>query len=299
MDMSQFENVLQECLRDLEQGGSNLEECLRRYPKHAAQLEPILLASASLARGREARLSLAFKARVRKRLVQQMYAHPRRLARPTFGFIHRTAPLVRLAASLAAVLLVLLAAGTVYAQRALPGEAFYAWKIASENAWRLVSPDPLGTDLAIAERRLDELIAVRNSPALQAQTLAAYLELTARLRAQLDPENEARILDVLDAQAEQLSQLDILPEETIPNGVPPLDGPTATPITTPLPILVTPPVNSTELPHTVPTVEVVPTAEVLPTSEVRPTVEIVPEILPTVQKPPRPLPTIEISPPIH
>jgi hypothetical protein len=271
--MSEFEYVLQECLHEIEQGASNVEECLQRHPRHAAQLEPILLTSAYLARGREARLSPAFQARVRTRLIQQMHVHPRRLARPRFMFM-------RLTASLAAVMLAFLIAGSVYAQRAMPGETFHAWKIASENAWRLVSPDPLGTDLAIAERRLEELIAVRNDPVLQAQALAAYLQVTDRLRSQMDPANEARILAVLDAQAEELSQLEILPEEPAPNIVPPFEVPTATLVETPLPILETPQVNPTQLP------------------EIVPTVEVVPELLPTVQDPPKLIPTLEIPPPI-
>jgi len=270
--MSEFESVLQECLRDIEQGIANVEECLQQHPKHAAQLEPILLTSAYLARGREARLSPAFQARVRTRLLREMYAHPRP-RRGSFMFM-------RLAASLAAVMLVLLSTGTVYAQRALPGEAFYAWKIASEQAWRLISPDPVGTDLVMAERRLEELIAVRNDPLLQAQALEAYLQMRNRLMSQLDPSNEARIRAVLDAQAEELSQLEILPGEPAPNIVPPFEDPTATPATTPLPILATPPGTLTELPQIVPTVE------------------IVPQILPTIPSLPKPLPTIEIPPPI-
>jgi hypothetical protein len=270
--MSEFESVLQECLRDIEQGISNVEECLQQHPKYAAQLEPILLTSAYLARGREARLSPAFQARVRTRLLREMYAHPRPM-RGSFMFM-------RLAASLAAVMLVLLCTGTVYAQRALPGEAFYAWKIASEHAWRLISPDPLGTDLVMAERRLEELIAVRNDPLLQAQALEAYLQMRDRLMAQLEPSNEARIRAVLDAQADELSQLEILPEEPAPNIVPPFEDPTATPATTPLLILATPQVTLTELPQVVPTVE------------------IVPQILATIPHLPKPLPTIEIPPPI-
>lgn len=270
--MSEFESVLQECLRDLEQGISNVEECLHHHPKHAAQLEPILLTSAYLARGREARLSPAFQARVRSRLVREMYAHPRPKRR-SFMFM-------RLAASLAAVMLALLLAGTVYAQRAIPGETFYAWKIASETAWRLVSPDPLGIDLAIAERRLEELIAVRNDPVLQAQALAAYRQVADRLRSQMDPANEARILAVLDAQAEELSQHDILPKEVVPDIVPPFETSTATPVETALPILETPQVNPTELP------------------EILPTVEVVPELPPTIQDPPKLIPTLEVPPPI-
>lgn len=272
--MSEFENVLQECLRDVELDASSIEECLRRYPKHAAQLEPVLLTSAYLARGREARLSPAFKARVRRRLVQQMYAHPRKSARPQFMFM-------RLAVSLAALMLALLVTGTVYAQRALPGEAFYAWKLASENAWRQVSPDPVGTDLAIAERRLDELIAVRNDPVLQAQTLDAYLQVTDRLRSQVDAANRLRILAALALQTKELKQLGVLPDIQDPIQVLPYTPPTMPSlIITPLPSPEITPVNPTQLPP------------------ILPTVEVVPEILPTIQDLPKPLPTIEIPLPI-
>jgi hypothetical protein len=120
------------------------------------------------------------------------------------------------------------------------------------------------------------LIAVRNDPLLQAQALEAYLQMRGRLMAQLEPSNEARIQAVLDAQADELSQLEILPEEPAPNIVPPFEDPTATPATTPLPILATPQVTLTELPQIVPTVE------------------IVPQILPTIPHLPKPLPTIEI-----
>ena len=273
--MSEFETVLQECLYDLEQGSSKVEDCLQRYPHYAPQLEPILLTSIYLGRGREAQLSPAFKARVRTRLIQQVYARPRKPARSYFTFM-------RLAASLAVVMLAILVAGTAYAQRALPGEAFYAWKIASETAWRTVAPDPVGTDLAIAERRLNELIAVKPDPVLYAQTLEAYLRVTERLRAQVDPTNEERIQAVLDAQVEELREHEILPPESIPGVDPQEEGTPAIPVPTPLPILETPQVNPTDLPQIVPTVEVVPT------------VQVVPEILPTLQDPPPILPTIEI-----
>ena len=276
--MSDFENVLQECLQDLERGAVNVEDCLRRFPKHAAELEPVLLTSAYLARGRESRLSPAVHARMRARLLQEMRVHPRKAARSGLLFL-------RLASNLAVMMFALLAAGTVYAQRALPGESFYAWKLASENLWRMVSPDPVEADLIIAERRLEELIAVQNDPALQAQTLAAYLQVAERLRVLADVANETRILAVLDTQAEQLSQLGILPEEspleeTTPNvvptnAVPTLEVPTLAPANTPLPSVETPQVNPTELPEIVPTVEVVP--------DVIPTVQDLPKILPTVE----------------
>jgi hypothetical protein len=277
--MTEFERALQECLHDLEQGHSSLDECLLRYPKHAQQLEPILLTSAYLQRGREARPSAAFKARVRSNLVKQMYAHPRKPARSNFM-------LMRLAVSLAAVLLTSLVAGTAYAQGVLPGNAFYPWKLTSENAWRAISPDPIATDIAIAERRADELIAVRNDPTLYSQALKAYLEVVDRLKSEVDTGNEAHVLALLDSQVEELNQSGIALPQTDQSVVPPSEEPTLTPISTstlpssPLPVLETPQVDPTNLPRIVPTIQVPPEHE----------------IIPTIQAPTKIIPTIEIPP---
>jgi hypothetical protein len=275
--MTEFEKVLQECLHDLDQGVSNVDDCLDRHPQHARQLEPILLTSTYLERAGTARPSNAFKARIRTKLIQQMRARPRKPARSSFVFI-------RFAVGLAAVLLALLTAGTVYAQSALPGEAFYTWKLASENAWRAISPDHVKTDLLIAQRRVDELISVSDEPVLYAQALEAYLEVVARLKSEVDAENEAHVLAVLDSQIEELNQSDILlpqPDEFLP--LP--DEPTLAPAT-PLPILKTPQVNPTDLPQIVPTIQDAP--------EIVPTVEVPEEIIPTIQAQPELIPTIEI-----
>lgn len=281
--MTEFEQALQECLLDLEEGALSVDECLARHPKHARELEPLLLTSAYLARGREVRLSGAFKARIRSRLMEGMYAHPRRPERSGFS-------LMRLASGLAAILLALLTAGTVYAQTALPGNAFYDWKLLSEKTWRAISPDPVETDLAIAERRLSELIAVRDNPVLYAQAMSAYLEVTARLTFELDAGNTARILAALDAQTEELNQAGIfLPQPSIEqDALPPLDEPTVTPAATSVPVLPTPEVDPTGLSPIVPTIQAPP----------EPTLEVPPVVIPTVQDPPKIIPTLEIPPPI-
>lgn len=285
--MTEFEKVLQECLHDLEQGASNVDECLHRHPQHARQLEPILLTSTYLERAGKARPSTAFKGRVRTKLIQQMRAHPRQPARSGFMFM-------RFAAGLAAVLLVLLTAGTVYAQGALPGEAFYAWKLASENVWRAVSPDPIKTDLAIAERRVAELILVSNDPILYAPALDAYLEVADRLRSEVNAENEARIQSVLDAQINELNQLGIVLPNLEEEDPAVLDESTLSPASistaTSHPILETSPINPTDLSQTTPTIQAPP--------ETVPTVEIPQEIIPTIPEPPKIAPTIEIPPPI-
>jgi hypothetical protein len=290
--MTEFEKALQDCLQDVEQGNSNIDECLLRYPQFAQQLEPVLLTSAYLQRGREARPSAAFKARVRTKLIQGMYARPRRRPQSKFMF-------TRLAVGFAAVLLALLVSGTAYAQSALPGNAFYDWKLVSENIWRAVSPDPIGTDLAIAERRLNELIAVYPDPTLYSQTLKAYLDVVDRLKSEVNVESEARILEALDSQVEELNQAGVVLPPVDQNILPP-NEPTQTPTTVPLPVLETPQVNPTDVPEILPTIKV--PSQIVPTiqdpSQPVPTIEVPSGIVPTVQDPPKIIPTIEIPPPI-
>ncbi|RPJ26381.1 MAG: hypothetical protein EHM33_11730 [Chloroflexi bacterium] len=287
--MTEFERILQECLQDLEQGASTVDECLSHHPEHASQLSPVLLANNQLERAGEVRVSEAFKARVRAKLIQEMGTHPRtsRLqpvaVRSGFMFI-------RLATSLAAILLALLVTGTAYAQRTLPGDTFYAWKLASEKAWRAVSSDPVETDLRLAARRVDELKVVGNDPVLRSQALEAYLETAARLKSEMDPENKTHVLEVLDSQVQDLNQLGILPEETNPDELPQPENPIPTPTATPPPILETPtppPIDPTDLPEATPTDLPITSPEVTPTiqapSEIPPTLQVSPEIIPAIE----------------
>jgi hypothetical protein len=276
--MTEFEKALQECLYDVEEGNSSIDECLNRYPKYAQQLEPVLHTSVYLQYGSEARPSAAFKARVRSKLIQQMYAQPRKTARSNFI-------LMRMAVSLAALVLALLVGGTAYAQGSLPGNAFFPWKLASENAWRTVSADPVGTDLAIAQRRMAELIAVSNDATLYTQALDRYLKVAEQLKTEINTQNEAHILTALDAQAKELSRSGIILPQTDPGVVPPSDSdeatsihPTMTATPPPLPVLETPQINPTDLPEIVPTIQV--------PSKIVPTVAVPPRIIPTLEIPP-------------
>jgi hypothetical protein len=287
--MTEFEKVLDQCLRDLERGAANVDECLSRYPNHALQLEPVLLTAEYLVHGREARPSAAFKSRVRRKVLQQVRETPRKNAQFNFMF-------TRFAASLAAIVLALLVTGTAYAQSALPGEAFYAWKLASENAWRVVSPDPVGADLAIADRRVDDLIAVSDNPLLHTQALNAYLEVVARLRSKLGAGNDARILQALNSQTEELNSSGILlPQlDQLEQDVPPLFGePSPTPAANPTFIPEIPQINPTSSNPTAihPLLtEVPPPLPEIP--QVNPT--DLPNIIPTIQVPPDLIPTIQI-----
>lgn len=242
--MTDFEQILEECLDDLEQGASSVDECLTRHPKHAAQLRPILLTAARVTEGHAVRPSAAFKARARAKLTQHIQAHPRK--RAWFNL-----SMLRLATNLAIVMLALLVTGTVYAQGALPGDMLYAWKLGSERVWRAVAPDPVQTDIAIANRRLTEMNAVADDPIRKAEAWKGYQEVRTRLKGELDAETLEQILPVIEVE-----------QETIDDPVEPV----VTPL---LNITVTPQPQSTVLP--VPTVSIFPSTS-LP--KIEPTVQI-------------------------
>ena len=196
--MDNFDLILDDCLIQLSSGASTLDECLARHPKHAAQLKPLLQTASRLERGQEARPSPAFKARARARLTLHMQAHPRR--KPVF------LPFLRVAFSMAVLVLAFLAAGTALAQGALPGELLYDWKLTSEQAWRATASDSLAVDLALSERRVDEMLAVSGDAAAYASALKGYQETLSRLTVHTDAESQARILPVLQSQQERLAQ---------------------------------------------------------------------------------------------
>ena len=258
--MTKFEQVLDECLSDLEQGASNVDECLARHPKHAAQLKPVLLIADSFEQGLAIEPSPAFKARARAKLTLHMQAYPRRRSsRSGFAFW-------RLVTGLAMLMLALLATGTVYAQGALPGDLFYAWKLTSENAWRAVSPDPVRTDLMIANRRIDEMNAVASDPVRSALALEGYQEVLIRLQAEVDAETLEGLLPQLETEQAPAET----PEQLIP--IVPLN-PTGTSIipALPLEITATPRFDTTQIPLPNPP-DIVPTTrpEIIPTIEIPP-----------------------------
>ncbi len=265
--MTDFERILEECLLDLERGASNLEGCLARHPEHVAQLKPILLTAARLEEGRALRPSPAFQARARARLTLHMQAHPRR--KPA------SFPFSRLALSMAALLLALLATGTALTQSALPGNALYDWKLTSERAWRAAAPDKLEVDLDLLGRRADEMVAVAGEPALYAQALEGYQEALSRLPLQADAEAQTRILAVLASQQEKFTNAGVsIPELDTYLGE--LEQHAPKPSQLPVPTLV-----PTAAPAAIPTIPV-PT-KVIPTAPVPP---------PPIPTPPIPIPSV-------
>ncbi|UYN91923.1 MAG: hypothetical protein KIT70_00145 [Anaerolineales bacterium] len=177
--------------------GKSLEEALAQYPEHAQQLQPLLLVTMQVSKVGEALPSPAFKARGRALLEGSMAAAPRRGGRN---------PLFKLAASMAALLLTLATATTAMAQSALPGDALHPWKLYSEQVWRSLQTNPVQADLQIAQRRLEELLAVDGDPERVPAALSAYASALDVLRTQLEalPDRAFSAQQALHGQRDQV-----------------------------------------------------------------------------------------------
>jgi hypothetical protein len=115
----------------------------------------------------------------------------------------------RFAIAAMTVLLLFVASGTAFAQTALPGDTFYNWKLTSEHVWRFTSSDPLGVDITLSNRRMNELVRVSDNEALRERAVRNYEELLIKFNAEQDEEKRARILPILRAQHEALIEAGI------------------------------------------------------------------------------------------
>jgi len=245
--MTDFDKILDDCLNNLASGASSVDECLLRYPQHASLLEPLLRTAVRLEQGRALKPSVAFKARTRAKLTQHMQANPsRKVSRAPFMFW-------KFATSFAVILLALLITGTAYAQSANPGDSFYSWKIASELVWRAVSPDPVRTDINIANRRIDEMNKFPNDPVRWAEAWEGYLEVVTRLESELDADTLKSILPI------ELEQEPIeVPQQPVSTPtVPMIEIPTQTPEGTIIPLPSLPEPNQ-PIPRIIPTIQIPP-----------------------------------------
>jgi hypothetical protein len=197
-----LETILDICLYQIEEGESTVEECLARYPQHAAQLQPLLKAATRLARARALAPDPSYKMRARSELNVYMQQHPQR---------KRVSPLfLRFSIAFVTVMMLFLASGTAFAQQALPGDALYNWKLTSEHVWRLTSNDDLGVDIALSQRRMNELVVVSEDETRRAWAIQNYEKLLVKFQNAESEKDRTRILPVLRAQHEMLVEAGIL-----------------------------------------------------------------------------------------
>ena len=199
--MNKTETTLEQCLNEIDAGTSTLDECLRRYPEHAVELTSLLNASTRLARAGDVRPSPVFKARTRTELNAYIHSHPRG-KRPT--------PFVwRLAFNALTTFLAFFILGTAIAQRALPGDTLYSWKLSSEYAWRTVSIDRLQTDLTLSNRRVKELVKVYSDENRRTRAVANYQDMLVKFKSDGDVGHQERIVPVLRFHQESLHEMGI------------------------------------------------------------------------------------------
>lgn len=203
---NEYDAILETCIEQIATGASSLEECLVRYPYYADELEPILVAATRLRRVRNVKPPPFLRGRIRAKInrATESTPPPKRGLPPFFW---------RMALNIGVFLLTLVMTNTVLAQSALPGESLYSWKITTEHIWRGVSTDPLAIDLRLADRRLDEYVAVSRDENRRARVLVGYNELLARFQAEEEEADRQRILSVLKSQQDSLRKVGLsIPE---------------------------------------------------------------------------------------
>ncbi len=190
----EFEAILETCIEEIAEGESSLEECLARYPQYVTELEPVLYTATRLKSGRAIKPSPFLRGSIRAELNLAMKSSPPPKSRlPLFFW--------RMALNVAVLVFALIMTNTVFAQGSLPGESLYNWKLASERVWRVVSIDPVGTDLQLSDRRINEYVAEN--------------EVLTRFESEGDNNNndQQRILVVLQSQRDSLHKVGLsIPE---------------------------------------------------------------------------------------
>jgi hypothetical protein len=210
--MTKLDKALEICLTRMQHEGASLEDCLKAYPDLASELKPLLIAAQNMGTLKNLQPSAKFKAKLRGTLSVEMAAHPRKR-------VMQPAIVMRYAASFAVLALAFLTTGTALAQRALPGDVLYPWKLESESVWRRFQTDSVNADLILGQRRIDELKAIQGMPELEEIAFRTYAILLARLGEGLaaSPEKVAGASQALDSQKAELKEFFDTTESVIPN----------------------------------------------------------------------------------
>ena len=205
--------ALENCLARVETGELGVEECLALYPELSAELGPMLAAAIKMSALKDLKVRPEFRARNRALLVGHLGARPRRKS----GRGRSLA--LRYSAGFAALTLAFVTGGTALAQGALPGDTLYEWKLASERSWRSVQQNRVEADLALADRRVNELDAIQGFTNLELIGMGEYVDLLLELRADVDanPEYTQWVNEILVAHKAFLSDFFANSKAELPN----------------------------------------------------------------------------------
>lgn len=164
--MSDIEELLAQCLKEIEEG-SSVEECLARHPDCREELAPLLRTAQRMRAAPRVSPPPTFRRHARTRLLNTIEAQIS-AARPQPSVPPRQRGLLRrlgltmpaMVTIMVIVLLVTAGLGVVHASsRSLPGDPLYEVKLAIERIRLTLSPTQAGVaraHLAVAERRLEE-----------------------------------------------------------------------------------------------------------------------------------------------
>ena len=205
---SQFSEILDRCLDDVQSGRSTIEECLQRHSALRDELEPQLRLALRLSAARSMEAPDHLRTAGWERIQAQIGAyqvkpaqknamhspyplagsagrvyHPEGSAsQPDHRPVRRVWKLNLTAAALIVLIILLTSSGVVYASnQALPGDTFYTLKLAFEEVQLRLAAGELrqaSVHLDKANHRLDELEALPrlDQPALVERTLINYTE---------------------------------------------------------------------------------------------------------------------------
>jgi hypothetical protein len=239
-----FERALDECLSQLNTGEFSLEEVLARYPKHEAELRPLLRTAMLVRQVPQAVPSPEAKAAARQRLLLAVAKKRREKAVARLGLLRRiersaanlVQPLVRpqrqplrLAQAIAALLVIvsLVSAGTLrVAADSLPDSPLYPIKLAAEQFQLALTISPASQarlHMSYSERRLEEARALgeagKGSSEATLQAMKSENSATLAAIGQASEEEKFNLLADFDRLVER--QQDTL--EAIKAVVPPSD----------------------------------------------------------------------------
>lgn len=153
-----FEDILEESISAVVDGGQTIDECLARYPQQAADLEPLIRIAVAVREASRLEAAAPFKEWLQQRLLAQVA--PQKMPRRPFLW-----GLPRWATATAAVLLAVFVVGgtVVTSASSLPGDALYPVKTATEGLQLTLARDPdavADLHLEFAQRRLAETKAL-------------------------------------------------------------------------------------------------------------------------------------------
>jgi len=155
-----LDEILEICLDRIKVNGDTVEQCLGSYPKHAAELEPLLRAALSVTRASSTIKPRPEFERVAKyRLLSALEAKEAKKAerrKPLWGWQRRWALVFAVI-----VVLLLVGSGTIMAaSSSLPGDTLYPIKTGTEKVQAFFTrgnESKASFNIKLAQRRINEL----------------------------------------------------------------------------------------------------------------------------------------------